>query len=44
MLTKKQKELLSEFADSMRADGKHHSPRESTWLDGVKKFIDGITG
>ena len=43
-LTRKQKELLSEFAESMQADGKHHSPRETTWLDGVKKFIDGITG
>lgn len=43
-LTRKQKDLLSEFEDSMRADGRHHSPRESSWLDGVKKFIDGITG
>ena len=43
-LTRKQKDLLSEFAESMQADGKHHSPRETTWLDGVKKFIDGITG
>jgi len=43
-LTRKQKDLLSEFESAMREDGRHHSPRESSWLDGVKKFIDGITG
>ena len=43
-LTKKQKELLDEFEALMRTDGRHHSPRESSWLDGVKKFFDGITG
>lgn len=43
-LTRKQKELLSEFHSSMKDDGRHHSPRESSWVDGVKKFIDGLTG
>ena len=43
-LTRRQKELLTEFETSMQTDGKHHSPLESSWLDGVKKFIDGIKG
>jgi molecular chaperone DnaJ len=43
-LTKRQKELLQEFEASMHADGKQHSPLENSWLDGVRKFIDGITG
>ena len=43
-LTKKQKEMLLEFEESMRIDGKHHSPQANSWLDGVKKFFDGMTG
>ena len=43
-LTKRQKELLAEFDKSMQSDGKQHSPLENSWLDGVKKFIDGIKG
>ena len=42
-LSKKQKELLEEFNNSMREDGKHHSPREHSWLDGVKKFFESMT-
>lgn len=41
-LNRKQKELLKEFEESMRSNGKQHSPRETSWLDGVKKFIEGI--
>jgi len=40
-LNSKQKELLKEFETSLTNSGKH-SPRESTWLDGVKKFIDDL--
>lgn len=42
-LNKKQKELLQEFENSMRDGGKRHSPQASSWLDGVKKFFEGIT-
>ena len=42
-LSKRQKELLEELNDSMREDGKRHSPRENSWLDGVKKFFESMT-
>jgi molecular chaperone DnaJ len=41
-LTKKQKELLNEFEASMREDNVNHSPRASSWLDGVKKFFEDM--
>lgn len=40
-LTNKQKELLREFEESMKGNGKH-SPRHHTWLDGVKKFFEDM--
>ncbi len=43
-LTRKQKELLREFEASMAADSVHHSPRASSWLDGVKKFFEDMKG
>ena len=42
-LSKKQKELLREFDQAMKDDGKKHSPKASSWLDGVKNFFDGMT-
>ncbi|MAV28137.1 MAG: molecular chaperone DnaJ [Gammaproteobacteria bacterium] len=39
-LNKRQRELLQEF-DSVTDD--HHSPRRTSWFDGVRKFIDSIT-
>ncbi|MFT5132052.1 MAG: molecular chaperone DnaJ [Gammaproteobacteria bacterium] len=42
-LSKKQKELLREFEQSMNDDSKTHSPRASSWLDGVKSFFDSMT-
>ncbi len=39
-LTRKQKELLNEFAEEY---SEKQSPRQSTWLDGVKHFIDSLT-
>ena len=39
-LTSKQKELLKEFEASMEGGGKKHSPKASSWFDGVKKFFD----
>jgi len=38
-LTEEQKELLRKFEQSMRNDAGSHSPRETSWLDGVKKFF-----
>jgi len=41
-LTKKQKELLEQFNHSLEEDRVHHSPRSSSWLDGVKKFFEDM--
>ncbi|MDH5408267.1 MAG: molecular chaperone DnaJ [Gammaproteobacteria bacterium] len=41
-LTKKQKELLEELGNSMNEDSVQHSPRASSWLDGVKKFFEDM--
>jgi molecular chaperone DnaJ len=41
-LTEEQKELLRAFEASMQDSKRNHSPRESTWLDGVKRFFDTI--
>ncbi len=41
-LTKKQKQLLKEFEASMKDDSVNHSPRASSWLDGVKKFFEDM--
>ncbi len=40
-LSVRQKELLQEFENSLQGNGKH-SPRHSSWLDGVKKFFDDM--
>jgi molecular chaperone DnaJ len=41
-LTDEQKDLLRSFEASMQDSKRNHSPRESTWLDGVKRFFDTI--
>lgn len=41
-LSNKQKELLREFDQSIRSDGKQHSPQSDSWLDRVKRFIDDV--
>jgi len=43
-LNRKQKDLLQEFASEVEEGGSHHSPQASSWLDGVKKFFDGLGG
>lgn len=43
-LNSKQKDLLKQFDESMKTDGNKHSPQASTWVDGVKKFFDSMTG
>jgi molecular chaperone DnaJ len=41
-LSNKQKELLKQFEETMTDSAKKHSPKEHSWMDGVKNFIDGI--
>jgi molecular chaperone DnaJ len=41
-LTEDQRELLRQFDESMHNSSRNHSPRESSWLDGVKRFFDTI--
>jgi molecular chaperone DnaJ len=42
-LSKEQKDLLRAFGDSLAEDpGARHSPRASSWLDGVKKFFEDM--
>jgi molecular chaperone DnaJ len=40
-LTASQKELLEEFEKTMHKN-KRHSPKQSSWLDGVKKFFEDM--
>ncbi len=41
-LNKRQKELLKELDDTMKAGGTRHSPQEQGWLDGVKGFFEDL--
>lgn len=41
-LTREQTELLQQFADTLEAGGTKHSPRSTSWLDGVKKFFEDL--
>jgi len=41
-LNRKQKELLEEFQRSMEEGKGKHSPRTSSWFDGVKKFFEDM--
>jgi len=41
-LSKQQKDLLRAFGDSLAGEGVRHSPRASSWLDGVKKFFEDM--
>jgi molecular chaperone DnaJ len=41
-LSEEQKELLRDFAATMERNGGHHSPKQTSWLDGVRKFFDGM--
>lgn len=40
-LSREQKELLTQVQESLDA-GKSHSPRSSSWFDGVKKFFEDM--
>jgi molecular chaperone DnaJ len=41
-LSLRQKELLQEFERTLHAGGGQHNPKASSWLDGVKRFFEGI--
>ena len=41
-LTEEQRDLLKQFDATMQGSARNHSPRERTWLDGVKRFFETI--
>jgi len=41
-LSRRQKELLQAFEDSLQDDSQRHRPRENKWLDGVKRFFASL--
>jgi len=41
-LTEKQKDILREFEKSTGGHGSKHSPNSTNWVDGVKKFFEGM--
>jgi molecular chaperone DnaJ len=41
-LNKRQKELLEEFQGTLSDTGTRHSPRQSSWFEGVKSFFDDM--
>jgi len=41
-LSNKQKDLIKEFEKSIKEDGKHHSPKDASWGDRMKKFFDDL--
>src|SRR5690606_24238831 len=41
-LTEVQKELLRRIGEVPSNSKRKHSPRESSWLDGVKRFFEAI--
>ncbi|MGH6830606.1 MAG: molecular chaperone DnaJ [Methylocella sp.] len=41
-LSREQKDLLRDLERSMRTNDGRHSPKESSWLDGVKRFFDDM--
>ncbi len=43
-LNRKQKDLLNAFSSELEQGGSRHSPQATSWVDGVKKFFDGLSG
>ena len=43
-LSHRQKQILREFAGEMEQGGSRHNPQAHSWLDGVKKFFEGLGG
>lgn len=41
-LSESQRQLLEQFKSSLEAGGAKHSPKESSWFQGVKDFFDNL--
>jgi len=41
-LSREQKELLTQLQESLESSKKTHSPRSTSWFDGVKKFFEDM--
>ncbi len=41
-LSRKQKDLLQSFEESLKSDNINHHPKESTWFDSVKRFFEDL--
>ena len=41
-LSRKQKDLLQAFGESLEGEGGKNTPEASSWLDKAKKFLDNI--
>jgi molecular chaperone DnaJ len=41
-LSESQKDILRQFEESVGGQGSKHSPNSTSWVDGVKKFFDGM--
>jgi molecular chaperone DnaJ len=41
-LSREQKELLKQLADSLAAGGDKHSPKSKSWFDSMKRFFEGL--
>jgi len=41
-LTDEQKTLLRKLDESMHSSNRNHSPRQHSWLDGVKRFFEAM--
>jgi molecular chaperone DnaJ len=41
-LTQQQRDLLIQFEESLVAGGKRHTPHSTSWLNGVRKFFEGM--
>ena len=41
-LNRKQKDALALFEEAMKEGGEKHSPRSTSWFDGVKKFFEDM--
>lgn len=43
-LTRKQRDLLREFGDSLEDSSERHNPKSSSWLDKARRFIEDAIG
>ena len=43
-LTRKQRDLLREFGESLEDSSERHNPKSSSWLDKARRFIEDAIG